>query len=77
MAEMINPDSEFTPADYDQTAILDPDLEQFLHFLARDIEENPQHLQRISSDLVRRVQFLVSESEIDVDLDARLLEEDE
>ncbi|MEM9276393.1 MAG: type II toxin-antitoxin system PrlF family antitoxin, partial [Cyanobacteria bacterium P01_F01_bin.143] len=29
----------------------DPVLEKFLNFLARDMEENPQHLQAISSDL--------------------------
>lgn len=53
----------------------DPILGQFLNFLARDIEKNPQHLQVISSDLVSRVQSLVAE--IDLDLDASLSDEDE
>lgn len=53
----------------------DPILGQFLNFLARDIEKNPQHLQAISSDLVSRVQSLVAE--VDLDLDAPLSNEDE
>ncbi len=53
----------------------DPILEQFLNFLAQDIGKNPQHLQAISSDLVSRVQSLVAD--VDFDLDAPLLDEDE
>lgn len=53
----------------------DPILGQFLNFLARDIEKNPQHLQAISSDLVSRVQSLVAE--VDLELDAPLSDEDE
>lgn len=53
----------------------DPALGEFLKFLARDIEQNPQSLQAISSDLVRHVQSLVSD--VDLDLDAPLLDEDE
>jgi antitoxin PrlF len=53
----------------------DPTLGQFLSFLARDIEKNPQHLQAISSSLVSHVQSLVSE--VDLDLDASLSDEDE
>ena len=53
----------------------DPVLEKFLNFLARDMENNPQHLKAISSDLVSRVQSLVSE--VDLDLDAPLSDEDE
>ena len=53
----------------------DPVLEKFLNFLARDMENNPQHLKAISSDLVSLVQSLVSE--IDVDFDAPLSDEDE
>lgn len=53
----------------------DPILRLFLNFLARDMEQNPHHLQAISSDLVSRVQSLVSE--IDLDLDAPLSDEDE
>lgn len=53
----------------------DPILGKFLNFLARDMEKNPQHLQAISSGLVSRVQSLVSE--VEVDLDASLSDEDE
>ncbi|MBR8828096.1 MAG: type II toxin-antitoxin system PrlF family antitoxin [Gomphosphaeria aponina SAG 52.96 = DSM 107014] len=51
----------------------DPILGQFLHLLAQDIEKNPQHLKAISSDLVSRVQSLVSE--VDFDIDAPLLDD--
>lgn len=53
----------------------DPILGQFLNFLARDIEKNPQHLQAISSKLVSRVQNLVAE--VDIELDEPLAQEDE
>jgi len=53
----------------------DPILDKFLSFISQDIEENPQHLQVISSDLVNHVQSLVSE--VEIDLDAPLLDEDE
>lgn len=53
----------------------DPVIGQFLDFLAQDMEKNPQHIQAISSDLVSRVQSLVSE--VDIDLDAPLPLEDE
>ena len=53
----------------------DPILGKFLNFLARDMEKNPQHLQAISSDLVNRVQSLVSE--VEIDLDVPLSDEDE
>lgn len=53
----------------------DPILGQFLNFLARDIEKNPQHLQAISVDLLNRVQSLVSE--VEIDLNAPLSDEDE
>lgn len=53
----------------------DPVLGQFLNFLARDIEKNPKHLKAISSNLVSHVQSLVSE--VDLDLDAPLSDEDE
>ena len=53
----------------------DPILGKFLNFLARDMEKNPQHLKAVNADLVNRVQSLVSE--VDLDLDAPLLEENE
>ncbi len=53
----------------------DPTLGQFINFLARDIEKNPQHLQAISADLLNHVQSLVSE--VEIDLNAPLSDEDE
>jgi antitoxin PrlF len=53
----------------------DPLLGEFLNFLAQDIKRNPQHLEALSSGLVSRVQSLVSE--VDLELDAPLLDEDE
>jgi antitoxin PrlF len=53
----------------------DPIIGQFLNFLAQDIEKNPQHVQALSHDLVNHVQALVTD--VDLDLDAPLLDEDE
>lgn len=70
----IQPDGKVLISRADKTES-DPILGEFLNFLARDIEKNPQHLQAISSGLVSRVQSLVSE--VDLDLDASLSDEDE
>lgn len=53
----------------------DPVLGQFLGFLAHDIATHPERLQSVSSSFVQRVQSLVSE--VNVDLDAPLSEDDE
>lgn len=53
----------------------DPVLGAFLNFLDRDIRENPQCVQAISSDLVDRVQSLVAD--VEFNLDAPLSDEDE
>ena len=71
---IIQPDGTVWISRVDQTES-DPVLGEFLNFLARDMEKNPQHLQTLSSDLVSRVQSLVSG--VDLDLDASLPEEDE
>ncbi len=70
----IQPNGKVWISRADQTES-DPVLGEFLSFLARDIEKNPQHLQAISSDLVSYVQSLVSG--VDLDLDTPLLDEDE
>ncbi len=70
----IQPDGQVVISRADQTES-DPILGGFLNFLARDIEKNPQHLKALSSDLVSRVQSLVSE--VELALDAPLLDEDE
>lgn len=53
----------------------DPILEKFLDFLAQDMAENPHHLQPLNAALVKRVQSLVAD--VEVDLDAPLNDEDE
>lgn len=70
----IQPDGQVVISRADKTQS-DPILGQFLSFLARDIEKNPQHLQAISSDLLSRVQSLVAE--VALDLDAPLSDKDE
>jgi len=53
----------------------DPVLEYFLSFLARDMKRNPERLQVMDTSLVQRLQSLVSD--IEVDLDISLLTDDE
>lgn len=53
----------------------DPILGKFLDFLAQDIEQNPQHIQPITTENLERVQSLVGNME--VDLDETLSDEDE
>ncbi len=53
----------------------DPALGIFLSFLANDISQNPQHIQTISTDLLKHIESMVGD--LDVDLDAPLLDEDE
>jgi antitoxin PrlF len=55
----------------------DPLLGQFLNFIAIDIQANPQHIRQVNSDLVDRVRSLVSNVDVDLDLDAPLAAEDE
>ena len=53
----------------------DPVLSQFLGFLEHDIAIHPERLQYMNSSLVQCVQSLVSE--VNMDLDAPLSEDDE
>lgn len=53
----------------------DPVLESFLDFLAKDLAEHPELLLPLRADFVERVQALVAG--VEVDLDAKLLEEGE
>lgn len=53
----------------------DPILGQFLSFLAQDIKDNPQHLSAIDKGLVKRLQALVAD--VELDLDSPLSDEDE
>jgi antitoxin PrlF len=53
----------------------DPVLGQFLSFIAQDMAKNPLHIQAISSELVEHVQSIVTN--VDIDLDSPLSDEDE
>jgi antitoxin PrlF len=70
----IQPDGQVVISRADSTE-QDPILEKFLDFLAQDIEQHPQHLTAIGSNLVSRAQALVST--VEIDLDVPLLDEDE
>lgn len=45
----------------------DPVPEHFLKFLARDIEQRPEHLQVLGAAFVERLRSLVGGAEIDLD----------
>ncbi len=53
----------------------DPVLANFLTFLANDMIQNPHNVRETDSDLRDRIQSLVSD--VDIDLDSPLSEEDE
>ena len=53
----------------------DPVLGKFLDFIAKDIEQNPQHIQPITKETLEQVQSLVED--IEIDLDAPLSDEEE
>ena len=53
----------------------DPVLAKFLTFLANDISQNPQNVSAIDSNLLDRVRPLVSD--VEIDLDSQLSDEDE
>lgn len=53
----------------------DPVLGEFLAFLAHDIAEHPERIQALETGLAKRLESLVGG--VDVDLDARLPDEDE
>ncbi len=74
IAYTIEPDGKVTISRA-QEPESDPILGKFLNFIARDIEQNPQHVMAITPDLVERIRSLVDG--VDVDLDAPLTDEDE
>ena len=58
-----------------ETSPEDPILNKFLDFLAQDMKQNPQHIQPIGLETLKRVQSLVEN--VEIDLDSSLLDEDE
>jgi antitoxin PrlF len=71
----IRPSGEVVISRAEPVEHIDPVLEQFLGFLARDITNHPQRLQAIDTGLVNRIQSLVGN--VNIDLDAPLLAADE
>ena len=57
----IQPDGKVWISRADGTEENDLVLGKFLNFLAQDMEQNPQHIQAISSNLVNHVQYLYSD----------------
>lgn len=53
----------------------DPVLEQFLGFLAADIAQHPERISAVDTALLASIDALVGQ--VEVDLDAPLLEDDE
>lgn len=53
----------------------DPVIENFLNFLANDIQKHPKNLKAIDQNLVGRIQSLVKD--VKIDLNEALSEEDE
>ena len=52
-----------------------PTSGEFLNFLAKDIQNNPQHLKSVDKNLVNHIQSLTSD--VELDLNAPLSDEDE
>ena len=72
---LIRPNGEVVLTRASDAEADDPVLGQLLGFLEHDIATHPERLQSVSSDYVQRIQSLVSE--VNVDLDAQLSEDDE
>jgi antitoxin PrlF len=68
----IQPNGQVLMARADQS---DPVVEEFLDFLAKDLEKNPHRIQTISPELLSHVRSLIST--VEIDLDAPLADEDE
>ena len=58
-----------------ETSDNDPVLDEFLSFLADDMQQHPQHIQPLSADMKAEVDELISD--IDIDLNAPLSGQDE
>ncbi|NGM88166.1 type II toxin-antitoxin system PrlF family antitoxin [Parapusillimonas sp. SGNA-6] len=71
----IRPGGEVVLSRADRSEVDDPLLGQFLTFLAQDIARHPERLQAVDAGLVRRLQTLARD--IDVDLDSPLSADDE
>lgn len=63
----IRPNGEVVLTRADVAEGNDPVLGQFLEFLARDMANNPQHLQSMDPRLLERINSLVGHLEVDLD----------
>jgi len=68
-------DSTVVLARQSQSDEEDPVLGRFLGFLAQDMAKHPERLRAVDGDLVKRIQSLVKD--VEVDLDAPLSPDDE
>ena len=71
----IRPSGEVVLTRVETSGEEDPLIAQFLVFLASDLASNPERLQTLDATFGRRIQSLVSD--VEIDLDATLLAEDE
>ena len=71
----IRPGGEVVLSRVEENEGEDPVLGQFLGFLARDMAAHPERLQALDADLVRRLQSLTAN--VEIDLDAPLPADDE
>jgi antitoxin PrlF len=71
----IRPGGEVVLSRSDNVESDDPALGAFLNFMANDMAKHPERLQAVDVNLVSYLQTLVGQ--IDIDLDATLLPEDE
>lgn len=53
----------------------DPVLGQFLAYLAKDMQNHPEHLQAVDADLIAKAQALVGH--VDIDLEEALTDDEE
>jgi antitoxin PrlF len=71
----IRPSGEVVLTRVETSGEEDPLIAQFLVVLASDLASNPERLQTLDATFGRRIQSLVSD--VEIDLDATLLAEDE
>lgn len=71
----IRPDGDVVLTRATVTTSEDPVMGHFLNFLANDMATHPERLASIDTGLLQRIQTLVGD--LEVDMDAALLEEDE
>ena len=64
----VRPSGEVVLTRVEASEVDDPVLGQFLGFLARDITTHPERLQSVDARLVKRLQSLIGDVEVDLDI---------